>query len=246
VNRQPPNVKTAIQGCLRNGRRLVEDGELLRDFDRHPTAFAVAILAQEEFAKAFILVLVSESVLPWTPEMRKLLRSHDAKHLVGILVEWLGPPWEEEHRRLMAWSERAHPSSVAKQVPSKPELPRDVAVALNILRHEKIERIRTGYAWPHPEDKGFSRKIAEGSRDRAKQRALYVGVAQTGWLESLPTKVTREEATAEVKRARQYGEFADAAFGGRVLSFDEYRLFKEVARAVFADLGAKPGEGCEA
>jgi AbiV family abortive infection protein len=227
-------LKTAIQGCLRNGQRLAEDAELLRDFDRHPTAFAVAILAQEEFAKAFMLVLVSEGVVPWTTEMRKLLQYHDAKHLVGVLVEWLGPPFEEEQRRLMAGNEK---------VPSK--LPHDVAVAINILRHEKIERIRSGYAWPDPENKGLSRKIAEGSRDRAKQRALYVGIAETGWLDSLPTKVTREEATAEVERAKRYGEFAADAFGGRVLSFDEYRLFKEVMRAVFADLSAKPEKGRE-
>lgn len=231
MNSQSPNLKTAIQGCLKNGQRLVEDAELLRDFDRHPTAFALAILAQEEFAKAFMLVLVTEGVVPWTPEMRKLLYSHDAKHLVGVLVEWLGPPWEEQHRRLKAWIDK---------VPTPTAVPHDVGVAINILRHEKIERIRTGYAWPDPEDDGPSRKIAEGARDRAKQRALYVGVAPTGWLESLPTKVTREEATAEVERAKQYGEFADAAFGDRVLSFDEYRLFKEVMRAVFADLDAKP------
>jgi AbiV family abortive infection protein len=233
VNNQTPNLKTAIQGCLRNGQRLVEDAELLRDFERYPTSFAVAILAQEEFTKAFMLVLVSESVVPWTPETRKLLHSHDAKHLVGVVIEWLGPPWEEQHRRLKAWIDK---------VPSPPAIPHDVAVAINILRHEKIERIRTGYAWPDPEDNGLSRKIAEGSRDRAKQRALYVGVGQTGWLESLPTKVTREEATAEVERAKQYGEFADAAFGDHVLSFDEYRLFKEIVRTVFADLGAKSAQ----
>jgi hypothetical protein len=49
--------------------------------------------------------------------------------------------------------------------------------------------------------------------------------------------VTREEATIELERAKQYGAFAEDAFGHRVLSFDEYRHFKEVVRAVFADLG---------
>jgi AbiV family abortive infection protein len=82
MNNQSPNLKTAIKGCLKNGQRLVEDAELLLDFDRHPSAFAVAILAQEEFAKAFMLVLVTEGVVPWTPEMRKLLYSHDANILL--------------------------------------------------------------------------------------------------------------------------------------------------------------------
>jgi AbiV family abortive infection protein len=231
MGNSPPNLRTTIQGCLRNGQRLVEGGELLRDFDRHPTAFAVAMLAQEEFAKAFMLVLMNEGVVPWTPEMRRSLHSHECKHLVGVLVEWLGPPWEEQERRLKA---------CIGGNPPKPAIPHDVAVAINILRHEKIERMRTGYSWPDPEDSGPSRKIAEGLRDRAKHRALYVGVTQTGWPESLPTRVTREEATAEVERAKQYAEFAEAAFGNRVLSFDEYRVFKDVVRAVFADLSPRP------
>lgn len=231
MDKPAPNLKTTIQGCLRNGQRLVEDAELLRDFHRHPTAFAVAMLAQEEFAKAFMLVLMSEGVVPWTPETRRSLHSHECKHLVGVLVEWLGPPWEEQERRLNAWISGNRP---------KPAIPHDVAVAINILRHEKIERLRTGYSWADPEDSGLSRKVAEGLRDRAKQRALYVGVTQTGWPESLPTRLTREEATAEVERAKQYAEFTEAAFGNRVLSFDEYRVFKEVVRAVFADVGSTP------
>lgn len=225
------NMKSVIHGCLKNGQRLIEDAELLLDFERHPSAFVIAILAQEEFAKAFMLVLVTEGVVPWTPEMRKLLYSHDAKHLVGVLVEWLGPPWEEQHRRMKAWIDKP---------PTPVTVPHDVAVAINILRHEKIERIRTGYACSDPEDYGASRRIAEGVRERAKQRALYVGIALTGGLESLPTKVSPEQATAEFERAKQYRELAEAVSGGHVLSFDEYRLFKEVMRAVFADLGAKP------
>lgn len=232
MNNAAPNFKTVIETCLKNGHRLVADAELLRDFERHPTAFAVAVLAEEEFAKAFLLVLVSEGVIPWTPEVRRSLYSHECKHLIGVVVEWLGPPWEEQHRRLRAFI----PEEKA------PAIPRDVAVAINILRHEKIERMRTGYAWPDPEDDGLSRKIAEGLRDRAKQRALYVGVTQTGWVESLPNKVTREEATAELERAKQYGAFAEDAFGDRVLSFDEYRHFKEVVRLVFADLGSGASE----
>lgn len=227
MDKTPPNLITAIQTCIKNGHRLVEDAELLRDFERYPTALAVAVLAEEEFAKAFLLVLVNESVIPWTPEVRRSLYSHECKHLVGVLVEWLGPPWEEQHRRLQA--------SIAGEEAAS--IPHDVAVAINILRYEKIERMRTGYAWPEPEDNGLSRKIAEGLRDRAKQQALYVGVTQTGSVESLPSKVIQEEASAELDRAKQYGEFAEDAFGGRVLSFGEYRLFKEVVRAVFADLG---------
>ena len=37
----------AINACIENGRRLLEDSEYLKDYDRLPTAKAIAILAQE-------------------------------------------------------------------------------------------------------------------------------------------------------------------------------------------------------
>jgi len=149
MNSVAPNLKIVIEACLKNGHRLVEDAELLLDFERHPTAVAVAVLAEEEFAKTFLLVLVSEGVVPWTLEVRRSLYSHECKHLIGVVVEWLGPPWEEQHRRLRAFV----PGETAALIPH------DVAVAINILRHEKIERMRTGYAFPNPEDDGLSLRL---------------------------------------------------------------------------------------
>lgn len=219
-------LESAIWACIANGRRLLEDAELLRDFEKYPTALAVAVLAEEEFAKSFVLVLVSDGTIPWTCEVRRSISIHECKHLVGVVIEWLGPHWEEQYRRLQASLQR----------PAMDCLPYDVAVAINILRHEKIERMRLGYTSRDPEDDGLSRSIAEGLRDRAKQRAVYVSVSKTGVPASVPDRVTSEEATAELARAKQYGDFAEEAAEGRVLSFVEYRFFKDVVREVFADL----------
>ncbi|MFC1904899.1 AbiV family abortive infection protein, partial [Chloroflexota bacterium] len=57
--------KEAIEASIENGKRLLEDSELLRDSERFPTAKALAILAQEEFAKAYIFRLVQEGAIPW-------------------------------------------------------------------------------------------------------------------------------------------------------------------------------------
>lgn len=42
----------AIDACIKNGRRLLEDSEYMKDYDRLPTAKALAILAQEEFRES--------------------------------------------------------------------------------------------------------------------------------------------------------------------------------------------------
>ncbi|HUT84196.1 MAG TPA: AbiV family abortive infection protein, partial [Thermodesulfobacteriota bacterium] len=49
----------AMNACVENGQRLHQDAEWLGS-DRSATAVALCILAQEEFAKAFLLNLVCE------------------------------------------------------------------------------------------------------------------------------------------------------------------------------------------
>ena len=59
-----------IAACIENGRRLLEDSEYLNDFDRFSTAKALAILAQEEFAKAYNqVVLMNNEILPAATEL---------------------------------------------------------------------------------------------------------------------------------------------------------------------------------
>ena len=85
----------AIDACIENGRRLLEDSEYLNEYDRFPTAKALAILAQEEFAKAYIIKLVQEGALPWCDEILRATRDHHCKQLMSILMEYLFTPWED-------------------------------------------------------------------------------------------------------------------------------------------------------
>jgi AbiV family abortive infection protein len=55
----------AAEACSANARGLLHDAELLFGVDRFSTALAIAVLAQEEFAKAFILTLVGRETLAW-------------------------------------------------------------------------------------------------------------------------------------------------------------------------------------
>jgi AbiV family abortive infection protein len=66
---KPETVARSISASFANGKNLLGCRHLF-DWDRISTALALAVLAQEEFAKAFILRLVSDDPLPWIPEVR--------------------------------------------------------------------------------------------------------------------------------------------------------------------------------
>src|SRR5579859_4076846 len=92
-------LSAAMAACVDNGQRLLEDAEWLGN-DRFATAYALCILAQEEFAKAFLLHLVQEDILPWNSDIRDSMRDHPCKQLLGLLMEWLSPPDDEYFSRI--------------------------------------------------------------------------------------------------------------------------------------------------
>jgi AbiV family abortive infection protein len=213
----------SFEACVANARRLVEDAEW--STNRASTGLALALLAQEEFAKAFLLSLVRDGILPWTEEVRGSLRDHCSKQLVTIIMEWLSAI---EEIRMDTWS--------AEYVPNSPEstvvqLPDEVAKAVNIYRHEVLERFAGRGPYRFPEWDGLARRIAKGQRERKKQAALYVGIAEDGSVSSQPP-VNSEDADAEILRAKVLGD----SVLGYVFSRQEYGLLVEVVKAVFHDL----------
>jgi AbiV family abortive infection protein len=105
--------------CYENGKKLLADAKLLFEFDRFSTALALSILAQEEFAKTFLLAFVEDDTVPWLPEIQQSMAKHRRKHLLAIIMEWL-PPFDgklvmeqmrrnrEWHEQRMAWFARRH------------------------------------------------------------------------------------------------------------------------------------------
>lgn len=83
------------------------------------------------------------------------------------------------------------------------KLPRYVADAINIIRHERVPRqgpwVWTGNEDGPPCDPG-ARRVANGHIDRQKQSALYVGVGTKLQVTSNPSKVDGDAVKAELKR----------------------------------------------
>jgi AbiV family abortive infection protein len=245
-------LRTSIEITVSNGKQLLADAKFLFDFDRYSTAFSLAVLAQEEFAKAFLLQLVEDDALPWVPEVQRTMTRHQCKHLLAIVMEWLPAfDWEthleknkvreERHRQRMEWFQRRldrsergdfslHPEDPE---PSDPEVPfpPDVADALNIFRYEEVERFRKfGSPWKDTEwAEGNARRVDDGFLERRKQSALYVDISKTGQVGLHPGLITRDEALAEMRRAERLSDLPEK------LS-DEYKKLRDITPLVFANL----------
>jgi AbiV family abortive infection protein len=181
----------------------------------------VSILAQEECAKAFLLFLVKEQIIPWTSDLLRVMRNHACKHLVAIVIEYLDPQWETiDELRALIEAEFALDGAFPKQVSS----------ALNILYFEKIER---GDFFDDNDYHPAVIRIAHGDRDRVKQDAVYVDIDRGGRVKSTPVGVTREAAQEEYERAGRYLRFVNSLVQDKRRESEEFRKLRESLKIVY-------------
>lgn len=219
------DLSNSIDACVKNARGLIEDAEILWNMDRFPRALALAILAQEEAAKAFLLQLVKDDALPWCQAVLRSLANHESKHLAALVLEWTTPADLEgwlhniskfwtRHEAFLAWSKRCDSREACglpgydstDPVPEAPtcEVPDGIADALNIYRHEKIELLSGSGPYRDEEwANGKSRRIADGLIDKKKQATFYVALGKTGQVISTPDSCTSVDALRQIQQANR-------------------------------------------
>jgi AbiV family abortive infection protein len=193
----PDRLTTAATAWVENGKRLLADAIRVLHLKPPATAKMLAMIAQEEFAKAFVLGLVRSGIVPWTPLILRAMNDHTCKQLVGLLIEYVDPAWEELKELQAIYREEFERGE---------KMPLRVTSALEILRYEKIGRWANNH-WGWAEDPGYDSdvlRIAEGKKDKAKQDALYVRIGRDGSLVRTPQSVTAESAEHEIAKAKQY------------------------------------------
>src|SRR5258708_6527470 len=136
---QGTKVKVAITASLENGDRLAEDAKSMLEWERLPTAFALAVLAQEEYAKALLLSLVDANAITWSSDVRRALHDHVCKQLTSVILDYLSPETEEFLRR----------HDLSRIAEKRSVFPADVLDAIHIICHERIPRER-GRWWLDP------------------------------------------------------------------------------------------------
>ncbi len=111
------------KACLINGDRLLSDAETL-SYDRSPTSLALAIIAEEEFAKGFLLFLVDSGVIPWNEAiLLRVTRDHHCKQLLAMLMEYASPDFDEMNARFDRRGSRlSEIERLLEELPSFPEI----------------------------------------------------------------------------------------------------------------------------
>ena len=202
-SQSPSNVDKAFRASLENARRLCEETYDLEFRTPCATRFFLLVIAQEEAAKAFLLYLIKERIVPLTAPVRQAINNHACKHLVGMIMDYMIMHWEtiEEAREL-----------INRDFELGNNLPDDVASALEILYYEKIRRwAGNNVVWA--EDPPYDREalsLANGRRDRRKQDALYVRIGSDGQVASTPATIKEAEVENELERTKRYIDFAEA------------------------------------
>jgi AbiV family abortive infection protein len=189
------NFKKSITVVLENGDRLADDAKYLFEYDRFPSAYALCILAQEEYAKAFFLYLISEEAIPWTKELQKMLYNHSCKQLLSLIIDFLEPD------DFGNWMDNRKSENY--------KLPCTVADAINILRHEKLPQ-QGQWAWLGDDDPPcdrLARKVADGKIDQQKQDALYVGLGNDGNVTSIPSRINKAIVSELLEKTQRFSRF---------------------------------------
>ncbi|MBI1824227.1 MAG: AbiV family abortive infection protein [Nitrospirae bacterium] len=213
-----------MSACVENGERLHQDAEWLGT-DRSATIVALCILAQEEFAKAFLLHLVCEGIVPWTDKVRESLRNHRHKQLLGIIMEWLSPSHDEFIARI-------------RMKPGDATLPAHVADAMK-LYVEKVQPQGHISCPPAPSDL-IVKSVADGDRDKKKQDALYVRLSENGEVISVPTQVTAEMVDEELERTKRLSDLVRPLRGGALAPVLDYDLMVETLSFLLLDKRHRP------
>lgn len=212
--------------CSDNARRLLEEAELLEYKQPPATRYYLSMIAQEEFAKAFLLYLIAVDAMPWTPFVLRATRDHHCKQLLGIILDHISPDTDEFLRRMECWR-TAEDQSI---------LPPAVADAMNILCHEKIRRWESK-SWVWAEDPEYDKTamhVAEGKRDKEKQLGLYVELGKSGEVFATPTLVTQAQANDEYERGRRFESCVLGLAAGQPCGALDYERVERCFKALFS------------
>lgn len=214
-----------IRACISNGDKLRDESYDLEFREPPSLQLYVLLVAQEEFAKAFLLLLIRDGVISFGRPLLRAINDHACKHLVGVIMDYVIMHWDtvDEARKL-----------IAADLALGDRLPDSIESTIMLLRFEKIGRWESpNWNWQEPPtyERG-AKNIAEGRADRRRQDALYVRIGGDGRVCPSPV-VTQEQIDQEKKRLNGFRYLVDSLSNGGEAS---YRYEKTVSfiRAIFA------------
>ncbi len=222
-------IPLSIETCIENGERLLMDAQMLEFSEPPATAIALIIIAQEEFAKAFLLTLVLKGIMKWNKYLWRATRDHRCKHLLVMIMDYINPDFDEFMKRIkedLSWVDGI--------------LPPNVADALNIFRHEKLGRWESSsWFWSEPmEYDASAKKVGNGKIDKYKQRQLYVDIKKDGSV--LPhIFATQKEMEKERDRAERLCFLVKRLIHDQKETYHEYKTVEKAFSVLFSNFPAE-------
>jgi AbiV family abortive infection protein len=164
-----------------NASETLDDAKMLVSNLRYCRGYAIAILAQEEFAKSFILC--SCALQPrWDTEVWKALRDHAPKQAVLEVMERYANWFAQQNSFALRHNASALIPMPLTRMPGAAELASwFLEVKANVIKQRTI--------------------------DKSKQDAFYVGIGRDGRVSSIPS-CTSEQASAQLQKAATFQQLA--------------------------------------
>lgn len=206
---------------LENGERLLDDAEDLFDREKYPTSFALAIIAQEEFSKAFIFHLISKDILKWNPFIKRAVKDHHSKQLIGLVLDLLSPPNEDILNLLVSGKYE--------------EYYRKAFDAIQILRYQKFDR-RESSNHTNMELQDFHKdsiSILKGKLEKEKQDSIYVKISQKGEVIFDPNLIDEIRAQKMIYRAQGFAAINRVVTNYQNFNSPDYEEIKAAFKNIF-------------
>jgi hypothetical protein len=225
---KPPDktLLETIRACIGNGRRLEEESADLEFREPPALQLYVLLIAQEEFAKAFILHLIRADIIPFNQYILRAMNDHTCKQLVGLIMDYVNMKWDtlEEMNEM-----------IRADVELGDSVPPAVESAISLLRFEKVGRWESrDWEWKEPPVyEATARQVAKGGQDRRKQDALYVRIGKDGRVVTPPT-ITSAEIYQEKDRLSDFRMLVESLVDRGSATY-RYDTAIAVLKAMFAE-----------
>jgi AbiV family abortive infection protein len=161
------NMREAAIAAYRNGLSLREDALILFESERYPRTAALAILSEEEFSKAFIL-LICINQKRWDSNIFKALRKHSEKQGISEGMRQYFELFVSNYKTVMEMNRFSFIQNTPSHDPSPVELERIVSTAKS--------------------------RFKKPLKDYLKQDAFYINLSKSAEIISTPCKVGKPEA----------------------------------------------------
>lgn len=196
-----PKLKDDIEhiavAAYANACDLLHDAMILLREDRLARAGALVILSEEEFSKAFILLVCAQQNR-WDSEIMDALKRHPKKQGIADAMRMYFEWFVDNYRRVMEMNQFSFVPATPATLPSQKQW------------EEIICKTK--------------KRMKKAKKEQYKQSLLYVGFDRTAKIIFNPREADKKEIENYFKEAEGFKEVVEIALSGQIVKFKKIAL----------------------